>query len=1179
MTTPTKPDPWPYIESYLARNHLGKLVKHQIESYNDFVGEQIPKTVAMFNPIIARSEHDRDLETGQYGIEVVMHFANFSMHRPQIHENNGATKIMTPHDARIRGFTYASTTTLDLDIKVIVRDSEDPSKTKTYHKRLEKVQIGKLPVMLRSAVCVLPQASAPGRDQSGECHLDAGGYFVINGSEKLVLAQERAAENTTYSYRQKGAKWEAVSEVKSVPDDRCIAPKQIVLMIAHQGKHSSAMPESVAASSEAGRIIHVQLPRLKCPIPLFVLFRALGIISDEDICRTILLDIESDHQIPMMRALRAAVVEAASVLTEEDAKTHITKHVQFTPINVDKERGNVMRRAYAMEALTTDMFPHCSTQKQKVLYLGCMARQLLECHVGRRTYDDRDAYRNKRLDTAGVLLNNLFRNYMNKMVKDMVKAVVREINNGSWRSKNDYANIINPTNIYKIVKASTIENGVRRALSTGDFAIKNSSSTKVGVAQVLNRLTYVSALSHLRRVNTPIDKSGKLIPPRKLHGSSWGYICPAETPEGGSVGVVKNLSYMAHVTVAASTLPLHQHVMPHVTPVDDASPEELAQQVKVFINGCWVGVAADPYECYLDLKRKKMSGGINVYTSVSWNASTGEIRVCGEAGRLTRPVFRVTNGKLHTSPELEAALRAGAESWDNLMFDPSGVGSVVEYIDPAEQEQAFIALWPSEVTANSRHTHCEIHPSTIFGVIASCVPYPDHNQSPRNTYQCAMGKQAMGVYATNFQNRMDKTGYILAYPMRPLVDTRVMNMLRLNSVPSGEMLIVGIATYGGFNQEDSIIFNQGFIERGGAAATVYKTEKDEDKKASGEEEVRCAADPARTRGMKFANYGKLNHSGVVPENTLLHNKDVIIGKVIPIREARTDHHQVMKYQDHSKVFRTREECYVDRNVQQTNADGYAFCKVRTRAFRQPEIGDKFSSRHGQKGTIGIILPEEDMPFNAEGIRPDILINPHAIPSRMTIGQLKETLLGKVLLDLGLFGDGTSFGSMGVEEIRAQLTKLGYESTGNEVLTNGMTGEQIETSIFVGPVFYQRLKHMVRDKEHSRGSGPMVTLTHQPAEGRSREGGLRFGEMERDCMVSHGASRFTKERVYDVSDKYQVHVCKECGMIAAHNDEAGIHHCRACDNRSSFSRVEIPYACKLLFQELTTMSIAPRIVAP
>jgi DNA-directed RNA polymerase II subunit RPB2 len=539
----------------------------------------------------------------------------------------------------------------------------------------------------------------------------------------------------------------------------------------------------------------------------------------------------------------------------------------------------------------------------------------------------------------------------------------------------------------------------------------------------------------------------------------------------------------------------------------------------------------------------------------------------------------VTNGKLHTSPELEVALRAGAESWDNLMFDPSGVGSVVEYIDPAEQEQAYIALWPSEVTANSRHTHCEIHPSTIFGVIASCVPYPDHNQSPRNTYQCAMGKQAMGVYATNFQNRMDKTGYILAYPMRPLVDTRVMNMLRLNSVPSGEMLIVGIATYGGFNQEDSIMFNQGFIERGGAAATVYKTEKDEDKKASGEEEVRCAADPARTRGMKFANYGKLNHSGVVPENTLLHNKDVIIGKVIPIREARTDHHQVMKFQDHSKVFRTREECYVDRNVQQTNADGYAFCKVRTRAFRQPEIGDKFSSRHGQKGTIGIILPEEDMPFNAEGIRPDILINPHAIPSRMTIGQLKETLLGKVLLDLGLFGDGTSFGSMGIEEIRAQLTKLGYESTGNEVLTNGMTGEQMETSIFVGPVFYQRLKHMVRDKEHSRGSGPMVTLTHQPAEGRSREGGLRFGEMERDCMVSHGASRFTKERVYDVSDKYQVHVCKECGMIAAHNDEAGIHHCRACDNRSSFSRVEIPYACKLLFQELTTMSIAPRIVAP
>lgn len=1171
--------PWPFIESYLSIDHLKKLVRHQIESYNDFIQDQIPKTIEMFNPIIAKSEHDRIPGTDIYTNEVIMHLGNFSMHRPQIHENNGATKIMTPHDARLRGFTYASTTTIDLDIKVIVRDPTDPTKTQTFQKRLESVQIGKLPVMLRSAVCVLPKSTGGGRYNAGECGQDAGGYFIINGSEKIVIAQERAAENITYAYKSKATKWEAEAHIKSVPADKCISPKQISIYIAYAKKQVTATPQGVSAMSEDGRVMHVQLPRLKTTLPLFVLFRALGIISDRDICETILLDIESSHRRPMLRILRSCVVEASAILTQEDAIEYAESRIHFTPMNVDKAKGDAMKRNYIMQALTTDMYPHCNTPREKVLHLGCMVRHLLECHLNYRSYDDRDAYKNKRLDTVGVLLNNLFRNYMNKMVKDMVKAVRREINSGSWKSQLNYGEIVTTTNVYKIVKASTIENGIRRALSTGDFALKGSQSTKVGVAQVLNRLTYQAALSHSRRVNTPIDKSGKLIPPRKLHGSSWGFICPAETPEGGSVGVVKNLSYMAHITVGSSVLPLHNHVNPHIITVSEATNEELASLVKVFINGAWVGCTRNPLLCYSDLKTKKLSGAINVYASITWDVSYGEIRLCGEAGRVTRPVFRVVDGKLVATVYDSENLSNGSKTWDDMMFDPVEGNAAIEYIDAAEQEHALIAMWPKDLIPGSKYTHCEIHPSTIFGVIASCIPYPDHNQSPRNTYQCAMGKQAMGVYVTNYKERMDKTGYILTYPMRPLVDTRVMNMLQLNNIPSGEVLIVAIGVYGGFNQEDSIMFNQAFVERGGAAATIYKTEKDEDKKASGEEEVRCAADPARTRGMKFANYGKLNTDGIVPENTPVVNKDVIIGKVIPIRDARTDHHQTIKYQDHSKVLRSREQCHIDRNVVATNADGYSFCKVRTRAWRKPETGDKFSSRHGQKGTIGLIIPEEDMPFTADGVRPDIIINPHAIPSRMTIGQLKETLLGKVLLEIGIFGDGTSFSSMTLGDIRSQLTRLGLESTGNEVLMNGMTGEQLEASIFIGPVFYQRLKHMVRDKVHSRGSGPMVTLTHQPAEGRAREGGLRFGEMERDCMISHGASRFTKERVYDVSDKYHVYVCKDCGMIAAYNDEAGIHCCRACDNRTKFSRVELPYACKLLFQELTTMNVVPRIIAP
>ena len=508
--------------------------------------------------------------------------------------------------------------------------------------------------------------------------------------------------------------------------------------------------------------------------------------------------------------------------------------------------------------------------------------------------------------------------------------------------------------------------------------------------------------------------------------------------------------------------------------------------------------------------------------------------------------------------------------------------AVLEYIDPEEQSWSMIATKPKDLinieNKLKKYTHCEIHPSTMFGVLASCIPFPEHNQSPRNTYQCAQGKQAMGVYATNYENRMDKTAYILNYPMRPLVETRIMDLIHLNKIPSGSQLIVAIMTHTGYNQEDSLLINKGSIDRGMALTTVYHTEKDEDKqKINGDEEIRCKPDPNKTKGIKMGNYNKVNSKGVIPENTLVENRDMIITKVVPIKENRNDHTKVIKYEDQSKIYKTTEETYIDKNYIDRNGEGYNFAKVRIRTVRKPVIGDKFSSRHGQKGTVGNIIPECDMPYTANGVRPDIIINPHAIPSRMTIGQLKETVLGKVLVELGLFGDGTAFGDFDVNDICDLLLKAGYEAHGNELLYSGLTGEQVECSVFMGPVFYQRLKHMVNDKAHSRSIGPMVNLTRQPAEGRSRDGGLRFGEMERDCMVSHGAARFTRGRMYDASDKYQVYACKKCGLIASYNDKMHIHLCHTCGNRSDFAYIEIPYACKLLFQELNTMNIAPRLI--
>ena len=930
--------PWTIINSYFSNQHLKLLIRHQIESYNDFISRQIPHTIEMFNPVLITSEQDYNKELKKYGLEVYINFENFSLHRPQIHENNGAAKIMFPHEARLRNFTYASTMTVDLNIKYIVRTGKKLENVQTYYKVLPKIHIGKLPIMLRSNICVLSQYKHLTSEVIGECKMDPGGYFIINGSEKTCLGQERAAENQIYCFdiSKNNSKWSYMAEIKSVPDWKCISPKQIAIMMSSK-------------NNSFGYGLWIQIPRLKNPIPVVILFRALGVISDKEICEKIVLDLNNPLYEVFIKEFKASIIEGNNYLDYESAMKYITSNVMYTPMNMDKEQGAIKKREFAEEVLENDLFPHCHNKRQKIYFLGYMIFKLFKCYLKLAPVDDRDSYINKRIDLTGTLLNNLFRNYLNKLVKDMQKYIVREINTGSWKSTEDYSNIINLTNIYKIIKSTTIENGIKRALATGDFGIKQTNSNKVGVAQVINRLTYISSLSHLRRINTPIDKSGKLVPPRKLHNSSWGYLCCAETPEGASVGVVKNLSYMSTITINSNSTPLLDCVNLEITKIEHCK-DNLDNYVKVFINGAWIGVTDEPEKLYLSLKDKKYKGIINIYTSVIFDYKNREIRVCNDGGRLIRPVLKVNNNKILYTPEIINKLEKQELSWNDLLIACNIDDSIIEYIDPLEQSFSMIAMKKKDLVTSKKnnviykYTHCEIHPSSIFGILASCIPFPDHNQSPRNTYQSAMGKQAMGVYVTNYEKRMDKTAYVLSYPMRPLVDTRIMNIINLNKIPSGEIVIVAIASHTGYNQEDSILFNKGSLDRGLFQATVYHTEKDEDKKIQGDEEIRCKPVPNKTKGMKFANYDKVDHNGVIPENSLVEDRDIIISKILPIKENRNDHTKVIKYEDQSKVYRTKEETYIDKNYIERNGDGYNFCKVRLRIVRKPVIGDKFCIR-------------------------------------------------------------------------------------------------------------------------------------------------------------------------------------------------------------------------------------------
>lgn len=891
---------------------------------------------------------------------------------------------------------------------------------------------------------------------------------------------------------------------------------------------------------------------------------------------------------------------------------------------VHATKSNNKKWVYALGIINNELFPHCRTQDQKVFTLGLVANRLIQTALGWIETSDRDAYTNKRIDTAGTLFNNLFRNLYGRFLKVLDKNITKEIERGSW---SDPTQIIHVGNIHKLFTSKSVESGILRAVATGDFSVKQTGgASKVGVIQLLDNLNYQASISHLRRINTPLDKTGEIIAPRQIHGTALGFLCPVETPEGHSVGGVKQLAIMSHITILSNSAIVYSVVAPYIDalrtgvaaidgateythilasdpPADVSAPTALYDRVKLFINGNWVGVARDPLKCYADLKAMKHNGTLNAYTSISFNYPRMEIWVCTDGGRLIRPLIRYQNARSTLTPIHEARIRAnqpGQErlSWVDMVIGTAELPSCIEYIDADEQAGAMIGLRTAAgnlihtedkthpLYRNYNYTHEEIDACTWLGVLASGIPFSHLNQSPRNAYQCAMRKQAMG--ATAAIPSMEKTTYSLAYPSQPLVSTAPTEILRMNDMPSGYQVNLAIVAYSGYNQEDSLLVSQGAVDRGLFVTTIFHTEKDDDKNIDSRDEViRCVPDMATTKGYnRDANYTKLCANGFNNVNQHLSNEDVLIGKKALIKSRKEDTRMV--FDDQSKVYHTNEaDTYVHRNFLARNGDGNNMAKTQVRVFRSIGIGDKMASDSAQKGTTGLLVPTKDMPFTKDGIPIDIMLNPHAIPSRMTIAQLMSSTLGKVLVHLGMFADGTCFGDITLDVIIGELRRCGYEAYGNEIMYSGYSGKQLEASVFVGPVYYQRLKHMVNDKEHSRNDGHVVMLTRQPRDGRARDGGLRWGEMERDCLISHGIDNVTRDRLFYASDKYAVNVCGKCGMLATVNEGAQsakyamprftIHECRTCGNMTDFGYVELPYAAKLLFQELQMVNVAPRIM--
>lgn len=1511
-----------------------QLVRHQIESYNDFIETKLRKIVAGYNPIKITNDFNEKINDFNQKISIYVEEPHFT--KPIYKKQDGTQITMTPQMARNDNLTYSCDLYVNVRIiTYIYNQSENHIETKT--KKLKDIYIGKLPVMVGSKACIL--SIIPHENILSECRYDMGGYFIVNGNEKVLINQDRIKENYVLIFKPANNIDIIHTEIRSMNEPFYLPTKTISLSMSKKSNHM-------------GRVIRINTSFLKTEIPVFIMFRALNILSDYEIIHHILYDINKLRNKHILEELKACCDDAIGVYTREDALEYILRNITGNMRN-NKTIENVEL------VLDSDLLPHITGRNKKALYLGFMINKAISIYLGYESYDNRDSYINKRIDTPGMLMANLFRQCYGKITKELKSMIEKDIN--QWR--NDSTSVVDlisdKQHITKYFKQGLLDSWLKYALSTGNWGIKTIGSfqnIKQGVSQVLNRMCHHSTLSHLRRINTAMEKNGKLVQPRKLDNSQYGVICPCETPEGAPVGLVKNMALSTNISVYACNILIkillkENNVYEYSDNVENRivflQNILLKYNALIIVNGELFGYHSEPENLYGILKSFKRQGLIHPVTAIYWDRLKNILSLSTEGGRMYRPLFIVDNYnelRFHKFVEKYGITELSKWSFEAFIM-PNIAGKeekegFIEYLDIDETAHSMIAMFPKDlvkeeygVSLNPRYTHCEIHPSLMFGILGANIPFANHNQAPRNTYQCiwieeelllndgtykkikdiivgdkvvtfdlkemitsttevvnhwmydadkpmvtlttiyddnktivcsddhkfmtldgwktpndfdentrigilsnniyhkiyndnddtprvlideemaiqlltkknidsilityieelkelkyiplmsnderlstlagvfgyiladsestnfnllnvklttetlndtehlrtdilnlgfsedesvlfysevfplfliilgisnkqipdwiknsnlevkrqflagfngknssfnetdifnlniicdlmsefdtvnddyigykyninkankyeldilymtatkvfkdltfeeysknvivkgemifqpvrvekhinvaiadievksdnhsfisknnfacsnsAMGKQALGIYMTNFNSRMDTLSNVLNYPQKSLIATKLSKYTQAAELPSGINAVVAIMTYSGFNQEDGIIVNRDALDRGLFVSTHYKTLKEQCNKnhSTGEEEVFCC--PDKVDISKQFNYNKLNKDGFVNKNTFVKSGDIIVGKIMP-KKIKGKIHNI----DTSVAIKQNEEGIVDMNYNEINNEGYAFCKIRIRNHRKPAVGDKLASSIAQKASIGMIYNSEDMPYTKDGIIPDLIMNPHAIPSRMTIAQLMECVLGKVGCIEGNIQDCTPYNELSVEDICNKLESYGMEKHSNEIMYDGYTGRQMKTTIFIGPTYYQRLKHIVADKMHSRSSnGPIVFLTRQPSEGRSRAGGLRVGEMERDAILSHGASLFLKEKILDCSDNSKQYICKICGMIMVSNSERNLYICNYCKNDIDPAQIRIPYAFKLIIQELQAMSIALRI---
>lgn len=1158
------------------------MVRHHLDSYSDFLNKKIPTFIQGLNPAVYLPlGDDREIKVyigGKSGTEI-----------KYLPPTDPFGNAILPHTCRLENKTYSITIKVNVDVEYTIEKE-------VITKRFDDVTLAVIPLMLKSPLCYLSNMTSEELYEAGECKFELGGYFIITGQEKILLTQEKLAENMFYASKRKiqsegpeaktyyekekgpemkgvkrGEDTEYISAISSSSEDGTKGPSSHFLVIPGSNlkpnDYQLILKTQNYDTFSTNRLPVITLPQFVQPIPLFSIFYALGLTNDQDIYDTILAGIPAKERnlydelfmelLLSHEKFLASEVEKMDDKTEEPNMAILTKYVK------------TRTKAGVYTNLFNEMYPHCALRegessasfyRRKAYLLGMQTRMAMDVALGIKPKTDREHYKFKRLNASGDLCFQEFRRVYKELARSMRTNLDSKIHYQQQTFEGrKLADLIQYENINMFWYYLNFQNSFEKAF-------KGKWGGADGVSQVLSRFSYLGTIAHLRRVNVDMDKSTKIVEIRRIHGTNYGMMCPIDNPDGSNVGLIKSMTLLSRLTTASPTSEMLKRIEGFSTfiPLSSIHPSTWDPRwTKVFLNSDLVGVfTGGSNDFHTMMMKARRTGQIDKFISLSWNCLENEYSIFTDAGRPCRPLYR---------EGVQPDQVKKTKKWNDML------NNLLDYYDAQEIDNTRVSMEPYSAARPS-----EIHGTAIFSASGSVVPYSDHNAATRNTFICQQSKQACSWANTAFNKRFDTHSMWLNYASRPLCQTWTTNHVlgKDGCMPYGETAIVGVAIYLGYNQDDSVIVNHSAIKRGLFEITYYHgydfTEeaavpgrRGPDGSITGlikSEFANLATDP-RFREIVQRDpgydYSMLGSDGVIQKGVEINDKTILVGRAVP---KLNDVGQVIGYSDSSLKPKRGQHGYIDDVYVYDTPDGLRAVKIRVAESRIPQLGDKLGSRHGQKGTCGIVIPEEDMPYSASGLRPDLIITPHAIPSRMTIGQLVEGMIAKAGVNLGTQMDATPFSTQKrIKESADLMVKLGFHPYGEEILYNGQTGEMLQTSLFIGPVYYLRLKQMVEDKINYRDTGPRKLLTHQPLEGRANDGGLKIGEMERDCLLSHGLAKFWNESMMERSDKTEMLFQEELGKYDANPN-------------FPYTRVEAPYATRLMLNEIESMHISAHLTA-